>query len=194
MTNEVGFDALMTFTCTEMGYCGCIKNNNTLHITLLIPDSGLVTANQFADWVLLADNVNPNVENDNWLHHKDMLKAKFIEYMGADTVEASKLRYTSGLRDSETVNQLENCADEFDLHSSKTHLTNLMLLKQGIFYPVNQIIKREIYQYSEISVCWLRSDGQLKNSYKESTNLVRIIFHHKYESEIRSRTFDLENL
>ncbi len=53
----------MHFVCVDWGYCGSVKANGTpLHVTMFIPDEGPVTADQFVEWVFLADNMNPNVQ------------------------------------------------------------------------------------------------------------------------------------
>lgn len=91
MTRE--FDALMDIVCVRWGYCGSIHRNGTpLHVTLFIPDGGPVTADQFVEWVFLADRENPNVEPDRRQSHKAALRAAFVEHMGGEVVEAERLR------------------------------------------------------------------------------------------------------
>lgn len=84
------FDALMDEVCATWGYCGCSKNDQTMHVTLLIPPEGPVTADQFVEWVCLADDVNPNTQS---LHIKAGLRTAFVNHMGADTVDARSLRW-----------------------------------------------------------------------------------------------------
>jgi hypothetical protein len=72
-----------------MGYCGCIKNGKPLHVDDFIPSSGLVTADQFVEWVILADDLNPNLADKS---HKRAIKHAFIEHMSGDVVDAGKLR------------------------------------------------------------------------------------------------------
>ena len=98
MTIETGFDALMTFTCAEHGYCGCVKEKQAFDVILLIPQRGVVTAYQFADWVFLADNQNPNTESEVWLRHKKAIRDAFVEYMGSEVIDASRLQYTKDSR------------------------------------------------------------------------------------------------
>jgi hypothetical protein len=87
------FDALMDEVCGTWGYCGCNKENQTLRVTLLIPPNGPVTADQFVEWVCLADDVNPNTQS---LHIKTGLRAAFVNHMAAEVVDARLLRW-SGL-------------------------------------------------------------------------------------------------
>lgn len=84
-----GFDALLEEVCVTWGYCGCIKNDQTLHVSLLIPPEGPVSADQFVEWLCLADDVNPNTQP---LDIKAGLRAAFVTHMGADAVDARLLR------------------------------------------------------------------------------------------------------
>lgn len=85
----------MDFVCAGHGYCGSIHRDGTpLHVTLFIPDEGPVTAEQFVEWVFLADRQNPNVEPEKWQKHKDAIRAAFVEHMGGVVVEAERLRWS----------------------------------------------------------------------------------------------------
>lgn len=96
MTPDTGFDELMDRVCVGLGFCGCIKDDEPLHVTRFIPDKGPVTADQFTEWVFLADNVNPNVTSPTWLKIKSAVRAAFVDCMGGEVVEAQRLRW-SGL-------------------------------------------------------------------------------------------------
>ena len=63
-------------------------------LPLLIADNGVVTADQFVEWVLISDNMNPNTNHSTWKKHKEKIKSKFVESMGADMVDATKLKYS----------------------------------------------------------------------------------------------------
>ena len=77
-----------------MGFCGCIKRGSPLHVTSFIPSKGNVSADQFAEWVFLADNMNPNTDRKSWDELKGKLKSAFIRHMGAETVDAELLQYS----------------------------------------------------------------------------------------------------
>jgi len=90
-----GFDALMQVVCPRLGYCGSIHRNGApLHVTLFIPDEGPVTADQFVEWVFLADRVNPNLEPEKRQPLKDAIRAAFVEHMGGEVVDATALRWS----------------------------------------------------------------------------------------------------
>ena len=94
MTTKTGYDALMHEICVGMGFCGCVKYGKPLHVDDFIPEDGPVKAEQFIEWVFLADDMNPNVDPQKWQPHKDKMKAAFIKFMGGDVVDASKLRWS----------------------------------------------------------------------------------------------------
>jgi hypothetical protein len=68
-----------------------MKHGQHLHVDLLIPPDGPVSAGQFIEWLILADNVNPNHPRHERM--KKALRASFIQTMGAETVDASLLRW-----------------------------------------------------------------------------------------------------
>lgn len=98
MTEKTGYDALMHFVCVGWGFCGCLKDGKPLHVDDFIPETGAVSADQFVEWVFLADDIDPHADPDHWQRHKDAIRAAFIEYMGGEVVEAEKLEW-SGLGD-----------------------------------------------------------------------------------------------
>jgi hypothetical protein len=53
-----------------------------------------VTADQFVEWVFLADGMNPNVRPEKWQRIKDAIRAAFIEHMGGEIADAKALRWS----------------------------------------------------------------------------------------------------
>ena len=94
VTAQPGYDSLMREVCAVWGFCGCMKQGQALHVDLIIPPSGPVTADQFVDWVFLADNLNPNLQPERWERHKAAIKAAFVQHMGGETVDARELRWS----------------------------------------------------------------------------------------------------
>jgi hypothetical protein len=93
---ESGYDALLHEVCVEFGFCGCIKDGRPLHVNWFIPSRGPVHADQFVEWVFLADNMNPNSRLERWQPLKDAIRAAFIKYMGGEVVDATRLRLDLG--------------------------------------------------------------------------------------------------
>ncbi len=90
LMSKEGFDALMDVACVDWGFCGCLKHGAPLHVTMFIPQSGPVHASQFVEWLLLADNVNPNLPEYD--RHKAALRLAFMTHMGGEIVDAALLR------------------------------------------------------------------------------------------------------
>jgi hypothetical protein len=88
---KAGYDALLHEVCVGYGYCGCMKGGRDLHVSDFIPSEGPVTADQFVEWVFLADNRNPNLGPDT---HKRAIRAAFVKHMGNDVVDATRLRWS----------------------------------------------------------------------------------------------------
>ncbi|CAM5504072.1 hypothetical protein MAUB1S_08425 [Mycolicibacterium aubagnense] len=64
-----------------------------VNVTDLIPKTGTVTADQFVDMLLIAEYENEQHRiSPMSLRHRDIFKAWFIEHMGSDAVDASRLR------------------------------------------------------------------------------------------------------
>jgi hypothetical protein len=91
MMSKTGYDALMQEVCVRWGFCGCVKDGKPLHVDLLIPAGGTVSADQFVEWVFLADNLDPDSAS---LRCKRGLRTAFVTHMGAETVDARLLRWS----------------------------------------------------------------------------------------------------
>ena len=81
----------MNRVCVGMGWCGCMKDGRPLHVRDFIPRSGSVSAQQFAEWLILADGCNPSTPK--WAKSKQKIIVAFQDIMGADVVEANELRW-----------------------------------------------------------------------------------------------------
>jgi hypothetical protein len=92
--SKSGFDALMDEVCVGLGFCGCIKRGRPLHVSRFVPSSGPVRADQFAEWVFLADDMNPNSRPERWEKIRAKIEDAFVRHMGGDVVDASQLRWS----------------------------------------------------------------------------------------------------
>jgi hypothetical protein len=93
MSRPNAFDGMMHEFCVGLGWCGCVKDGRPLHVTDFIPVTGPVSADEFARWLIMADGLDPNQlypsESRSWM---PQLKAVFVKHMGADVIDAGKLR------------------------------------------------------------------------------------------------------
>lgn len=98
--------------CVVWGFCGCIKEGRPLHVDHLIPPDGPVTADQFVEWLFLAENLNPNSDPVRWRRQKEALRAAFVKYFGAEIVDARLLRWSDAApNDGEWYAYHEDIAD-----------------------------------------------------------------------------------
>ncbi|WP_260926800.1 hypothetical protein [Novosphingobium sp. 9] len=92
MVGNPDYNSLMHEVCVDRGWCGGIVDNRPSHVDDFIPKTGPVSAEQFVDWLFLADGVDPSSEPAKWQKHKIGLREAFVRHMGADVVDASKLK------------------------------------------------------------------------------------------------------
>jgi hypothetical protein len=87
------FDGMMHEFCAQMGWCGCAKGGKRLHVSDFIPETGPVSADEFARWLITAEGFDPDQlgpsDRRRWM---PQLKAVFVKHMGADVIDASNLR------------------------------------------------------------------------------------------------------
>jgi len=57
-----------------------------------LPPSGPVTVDQYVEWLFIADQMDP--ASPQALKLRPILRAAFIECMGAEAVDAADLRYS----------------------------------------------------------------------------------------------------
>jgi len=94
MTENPDYSSLMHDVCVRRGWCGGIVDGKPSHVDDFIPEAGPVSAEQFVDWLFLADGVDPSSDPAKWQRHKDDLREVFVLNMGADVVDASSLKWT----------------------------------------------------------------------------------------------------
>src|SRR4051812_43983076 len=49
------FDGMMHQFCVELGWCGGERDGKRLHVSDFIPETGLVSADEFAGWLIVAE-------------------------------------------------------------------------------------------------------------------------------------------
>ena len=87
------FDGMMHEFCVKLGWCGCVKDGKPLHVSDFIPETGPVSADEFARFLIMADGFDPDRLSDSELRGlMTQLKAVFVKHMEADVVDASNLR------------------------------------------------------------------------------------------------------
>jgi hypothetical protein len=76
----------------NMGFCGSVMGDGSpSHVSDFIPQTGTVTADQFAEWVMLAEGLEPFAGSE----YQASFKKLFIQHMGSEAVDASDLVWFS---------------------------------------------------------------------------------------------------
>lgn len=83
------FDGMMHEFCVKLGWCGSVKDGKPLHVSEFIPETGPVSADEFARWLIMAEGLDPDQHNASALRQ---LRAVFVKHVGADVVDANRLR------------------------------------------------------------------------------------------------------
>lgn len=81
------FDGMMHEYCVKKGYCGSIIDGQVKHVTDYIPAKGLVSADDFVNWLLIAEGLDPDYNSAK----SDLIKT-FVKHMGANNINATNLR------------------------------------------------------------------------------------------------------
>jgi hypothetical protein len=83
------FQRLLWEICVKRGWCGGIVNDNPTTVDDLLPRHGKISARQFAELTMRADGWPDGEPFEE--QHLRWLQAKFVEYVGAESVDAVEL-------------------------------------------------------------------------------------------------------
>lgn len=64
-----------------------------MHVSHFIPENGNVSATEFSEWVMLAENIGPDSCLSFRDQHKKDIEAAFVKTMGGIIVPATDLRW-----------------------------------------------------------------------------------------------------
>jgi len=59
MKSKSAYNALLNEICVGLGFCGSIVDGEPQHVDKFIPDQGTVSADEFVDWVFMAEGWEP---------------------------------------------------------------------------------------------------------------------------------------
>lgn len=88
MKRPTRFDGMMHEICVGLGFCGGTRIGVKTHVTDHIPETGVVTAAQFATWVMETEGVAPGESDPIWSE----LRSVFVRHMGHAPVDAATLK------------------------------------------------------------------------------------------------------
>lgn len=75
-----------------MGFCGCVKDGKPLHVHDFIPEEGTITADEFVEWVFLADDLDSSDGSTGWSTSGKAIREAFIKHMGGSEADASEFK------------------------------------------------------------------------------------------------------
>lgn len=85
------FESLLWDICANLGFCGGLVNGEPTHVGDLVPKSGSLSAEAFADFAIFAEGAWPNADEAR-LRWGRTLEAKFVEHLGAPLVPVGLLK------------------------------------------------------------------------------------------------------
>jgi len=91
MEQKSPYEALQHEICVGLGFCGSVIDGKPSHVDSFIPERGSVSADQFVEWVFLAEGMDP--AEDDATKHAASLREAFVKNMGGDIVDASRLKW-----------------------------------------------------------------------------------------------------
>lgn len=90
MTDANAYDELLKEICVELGVCGSTVDGQALHIDMLIPHHGTLTAHEFVQCVFQAEGMDH--KGASAMKFAGLLRDTFIRHMGGETANAALLR------------------------------------------------------------------------------------------------------
>jgi hypothetical protein len=87
---NAAYHKLLEEVCVRLGFCGSLVDDQPLHVDQLLPRSGSISANSFADALFKAEGwVLDGGAADQ---HRASVCDAFVRHMGAFEVDAQLLR------------------------------------------------------------------------------------------------------
>jgi hypothetical protein len=90
MNDKSAYGALLQELCVGLGFCGSVLDGKPLRVDHFIPVHGAVSADQFVEWVLRAEGMDP--KGQDALKHSGKLREAFVRHLGMDVVDAQTLK------------------------------------------------------------------------------------------------------
>jgi hypothetical protein len=90
MNDKSSYNALLDEICGDLGFCGSVVDGQPLHVDHFIPEQGIVSADEFVDWVFRAEGWSSS--DGAASSHAAILRKAFVRHMGAEAVDAEQLK------------------------------------------------------------------------------------------------------
>ena len=87
---SAAYDKLLTYVCVSLGFCGSVVDDQPLHVGQFLPETGTLTAEDFADALFKAEGLDP--EGSTARRFRSNVRDAFVRHMGVSAIDASLLR------------------------------------------------------------------------------------------------------
>lgn len=84
------YDKLLNHVCVELGFCGSVANDQPLHVDQFLPDTGTLTAEDFADALFKAEGLDP--EGSTARKFRSEVRDAFVRHIGVPAIDVGLLR------------------------------------------------------------------------------------------------------
>ena len=84
------YDKLLDYLCVDLGFCGSVVNDQPSCADQFLPDSGPLTAEDFASAVFKAEGWDPDGARAR--EFRSRIREAFVRHMGLSAIDVSLLR------------------------------------------------------------------------------------------------------
>ena len=85
---RAAYDKLLEEVCVLLGFCGSVVDGQPLHVDQLLPESGVLTSEEFADALFKAEGWDPDGPEAKTF--RSSVRDAFVRHMGASEVDAGQ--------------------------------------------------------------------------------------------------------
>lgn len=85
---RAAYDKLLEDVCVRLGFCGSVVDGQSLHVDQFLPDSGVLTNDEFADALFKAEGWDPDGSEAGTF--RPSVREAFVRHMGASEVDAGQ--------------------------------------------------------------------------------------------------------
>ncbi|RZJ05992.1 MAG: hypothetical protein EON89_01410 [Brevundimonas sp.] len=86
---SAAYDNLLEDLCARLGFCGSVVDERPMHVDDLLPRSGIVTAEIFADALFRAEGWDP--EGSEAGTFRSSVRDAFVRHFGGTEIDAALL-------------------------------------------------------------------------------------------------------
>ncbi len=85
---RAAYDNLMEEVCVRLGFCGAVVDGQPLHVDQFLPESGVLTSEEFADALFKAEGWDPDGSEAKTF--RSSVREAFVRHMGASAMDAGQ--------------------------------------------------------------------------------------------------------